>query len=236
MSGGGAVVRWMFPDGHRYARFVPPLLVLTFVSGLVDAASFLGLGRVFVANMTGNVVFLGFALSGAAQLSAPASAAALAGFLAGAATGGAWHREAEPGRLFAPLVAAQALLVALALAGQAADWGRYPVLVPLACGMGLQNALVHRLGVPDLTTTVMTRTLTGLAVDRPGPGTVRRGASVAVLAAGALAGGLLHAHAGVEGVLVAALALLLLLAVVPAARHRYDDEPAGGHGPPPERE
>ncbi|MFD5107937.1 YoaK family protein [Streptomyces cinereoruber] len=236
MSGGGVVVRWTFPDGHRYARFVPPLLVLTFVSGLVDAASFLGLGRVFVANMTGNVVFLGFALSGAAQLSAPASAAALAGFLAGAATGGAWHREAEPGRLFAPLVAAQALLVALALAGQAADWGRYPVLVPLACGMGLQNALVHRLGVPDLTTTVMTRTLTGLAVDRPGPGTVRRGASVAVLAAGALAGGLLHAHAGVEGVLVAALALLLLLAVVPAARHRYDDEPASGHGPPPERE
>ncbi|MFE5829891.1 YoaK family protein [Streptomyces sp. NPDC056488] len=231
MSGGGAVARWLFPDGHRYARFVPPLLVLTFVSGLVDAASFLGLGRVFVANMTGNVVFLGFALSGAAQLSAPASAVALAGFLAGAAAGGAWRREAEPGGLFAPLVTAQALLIALALAGQAAGWGRYAVLVPLACGMGLQNAVVHRLGVPDLTTTVMTRTLTGFAVDRPGPGTVRRGVSVVVLAAGALAGGLLHARTGVEGTL--AVALALLLAVVPAAR-RWHDGPAGGRGPLPD--
>ncbi|KOX16268.1 YoaK family protein [Streptomyces sp. NRRL F-6491] len=208
----------MFPEGHPRARFAPLLLVLTFLSGLVDAASFLGLGRVFVANMTGNVVFLGFALSGVAQLSALASAVALTGFLAGAVAGGAWRRDAEPGRLFAPLLAVQALLVALALAAQGAGWGRYAVLVPLACGMGLQNAVVHRLGVPDLTTTVMTRTLTGLAADRPGPATVRRGLSVATLAAGALSGGLLHARAGVEAVLVAAL--VLSLAVVLAARHR----------------
>ncbi|MFF7177506.1 DUF1275 family protein [Streptomyces sp. NPDC008121] len=218
MSGGGTVARWLFPNGHLYERFVPSLLVLTFVSGLVDAASFLGLGRVFVANMTGNVVFLGFALSGVAGLSAAASAVALAGFLAGAAAGGAWRRKTEPGALFASLVVFQALLAGLAFAGQAAGWGRYAVLVPLACGMGLQNAVVHRLGVPDLATTVMTRTLTGLAVDRPGPGSMRRGASVVVLAAGALAGGLVHAHHGVEGVLVAVL--VLLTGVVVAARPR----------------
>ncbi|MFJ5834631.1 YoaK family protein [Streptomyces sp. NPDC093089] len=218
MSGDGKVTRGLFPDGHRYARFVPLLLVLTFVSGLVDAASFLGLGRVFVANMTGNVVFLGFALSGVAQLSALASAVALAGFLAGAVAGGAWRREAEPGTLFAPLIAFQALLLALALGAQAAGWGRYAVLVPLACGMGLQNAVVHRLGVPDLTTTVMTRTLTGLAADRPGPAGIRRGVSVTVLAAGAFAGGLLHAQSGVEGVLLAVLTLLL--GVVVAARRK----------------
>ncbi|WP_432061824.1 YoaK family protein [Streptomyces sp. S1] len=215
-AGGGrsGAAGWrMFPEGHPRARFAPLLLVLTFLSGLVDAASFLGLGRVFVANMTGNVVFLGFALSGVAQLSALASAVALTGFLAGAVAGGAWRRNAEPGRLFAPLVGVQALLVALALAGQGAEWGRYAVLVPLACGMGLQNAVVHRLGVPDLTTTVMTRTLTGLAVDRPGPATVRRGASVVTLAAGALVGGLLHARAGVEAVLVAALVLSLVVAL-----------------------
>ncbi|MFJ6352760.1 YoaK family protein [Streptomyces sp. NPDC092046] len=231
MSGGGQVSRWLFPDGHRYARFVPLLLVLTFVSGLVDAASFLGLGRVFVANMTGNVVFLGFALSGVAQLSALASAVALAGFLAGAVAGGAWRREAEPGGLFASLIAFQALLLAFALAAQAAGWGRYAVLVPLACGMGLQNAVVHRLGVPDLTTTVMTRTLTGLAVDPPGPTSLRRGVSVAVLAAGALAGGLLHAHAGVEGVL--GTVLVLLLGVIVAARSFSARRPAdGGLGEP----
>ncbi|MFE0651948.1 YoaK family protein [Streptomyces sp. NPDC059534] len=213
MTGGGVAARWLFPEGHRYARIAPLMLVLTFVSGLVDAASFLGPGRVFVANMTGNLVFLGLALAGAAQLSALASALALTGFLAGAAAGGAWRRDAEPGRLFAPLVAVQGLLVALALAAQWAGWGRYAVLVPLACGMGLQNAVVHRLGVPDLTTTVMTRTLTSLAADRPGPAVVRRGVSVAALAAGAIAGGLLHAGSGVQGVLVAVLVLLVAVAL-----------------------
>ncbi|MEU4066498.1 YoaK family protein [Streptomyces wedmorensis] len=233
MSGGGKVARWLFPGGRHYARFAPLLLVLTFVSGLVDAASFLGLGRVFVANMTGNVVFLGFALSGVAQLSALASAVALAGFLAGAFAGGVWRRESEPGDLFAPLIAFQALLLALALVTQAADWGRHAVLVPLACGMGLQNAVVHRLGVPDLTTTVMTRTLTGLAVDRPGPASLRRGMSVTMLAAGALVGGLLHTQAGVEVVLATALALLL--GVIVAARS-WNDGSTGGHASPPRRE
>ncbi|MFF8837525.1 YoaK family protein [Streptomyces sp. NPDC015130] len=233
MSGGGKVAGWLFPGGHRYARFVPLLLVLTFVSGLVDAASFLGLGRVFVANMTGNVVFLGFALSGVAELSAAASAVALAGFLAGAFAGGAWRRETEPGGLFATLIAFQALLLALALAAQAGGLGRYAVLVPLACGMGLQNAVVHRLGVPDLTTTVMTRTLAALAVERPGRAGLRRGMSVTVLAAGALAGGLLHDQAGVEGVLVTVL--VLLLGVVVAARP-FSEGPASGRAPLPERE
>jgi hypothetical protein len=41
------------------------LLALTVVTGLVDAVSILRLGRVFVANMTGNVVFTGFAVTGA---------------------------------------------------------------------------------------------------------------------------------------------------------------------------
>jgi uncharacterized membrane protein YoaK (UPF0700 family) len=40
------------------------LMALTAVSGLVDAVSYLGLGHVFTANMTGNVVVLGFAAAG----------------------------------------------------------------------------------------------------------------------------------------------------------------------------
>ena len=59
-------------------------MTLTVVTGLVDAVSYLALGHVFVANMTGNVVFLGFALAGAPGLSAPASLAALVAFLVGA--------------------------------------------------------------------------------------------------------------------------------------------------------
>jgi hypothetical protein len=66
-------------------RLMFSLMLLTFVTGLVDAASVLGLGRVFTANMTGNVVFLGFALGGAQDVSIAASLVALASFLVGAA-------------------------------------------------------------------------------------------------------------------------------------------------------
>src|SRR5438309_7013908 len=65
------------------------MLVLTVLTGVVDAVSILSLGRVFVANMTGNVVFIGFALAGASGFSLAASLSALAGFLVGAAAGGA---------------------------------------------------------------------------------------------------------------------------------------------------
>src|SRR5438105_6006964 len=68
---------------------LPPLLLaLTVVTGLVDAFSYLVLGQVFVANMTGNVVFLGFALAGASRFSAPASLSALGAFSIGAVAGG----------------------------------------------------------------------------------------------------------------------------------------------------
>jgi uncharacterized membrane protein YoaK (UPF0700 family) len=64
------------------------LLGLTVVSGVIDAVSILALGRVFVANMTGNVVFVGFAISGAPGFSLAASLFALVGFLTGALFGG----------------------------------------------------------------------------------------------------------------------------------------------------
>src|SRR6185503_17419800 len=68
---------------------LPPLLLgLTVVTGLIDAFSYLALGHVFVANMTGNVVFLAFALAGAPGFSIGASLIALFAFIAGAAIGG----------------------------------------------------------------------------------------------------------------------------------------------------
>ena len=55
---------------------LPPLLLaLTLLTGLVDATSYLKLGHVFVANMTGNVVFLGFGIAGAGGISIWASLA-----------------------------------------------------------------------------------------------------------------------------------------------------------------
>src|ERR1700716_2756325 len=79
MAGGG-------PIGRRW--LVAALLTLTAVTGLIDAVSYLRLGHVFVANMTGNVVFLGFALSDAREFSVPASLLAIAAFLGGAVVGG----------------------------------------------------------------------------------------------------------------------------------------------------
>src|SRR6201994_5124126 len=74
------------------------MLVLTVLTGVVDAVSILSLGRVFVANMTGNVVFVGFALAGAPGFSLSSSLFALAGFLVGAFVGGQIHGRSGPNR------------------------------------------------------------------------------------------------------------------------------------------
>jgi len=76
------------PKHGKDGPLPPLLLVLTMITGLVDAVSYLELGHVFVANMTGNIVFLGFAAAGAPGLSVPASLAAIGAFLAGALAGG----------------------------------------------------------------------------------------------------------------------------------------------------
>ncbi|MFD3455397.1 YoaK family protein [Streptomyces sp. NPDC058691] len=218
----GRAAARLFPGTPGHHGVLPPLLlVLTFVTGVVDAVSYLGLGRVFVANMTGNVVFLGFALAGDRSLSALASLTAGAAFFAGAAAGGRLVlRVAHPVRLFTLLVAAHAVLVAAAMGTCVADTSRYVPIVLLALGMGLQNAVVRKLAVPDLTTTVLTLTLTGLAADRRGPATARRVLSVAAMFAGALVGGLLQIRHGNAVALAPALVLLaaVALAAVPGSR------------------
>ena len=64
------------------------LHLFTFVTGLIDAISYIALGHVFTANMTGNIVFLGFASVGVPGLSALRSLTALTAFLVGALIGG----------------------------------------------------------------------------------------------------------------------------------------------------
>jgi len=103
--------------GDRHGPLVPMMVALTLLTGLVDAVSYLRLGHVFVANMTGNVVFLGFALAGAGGLSVAASLVALASFLLGAFAGG-WlgsRNAAHRGRLLRAATVVQALLIMLAL-------------------------------------------------------------------------------------------------------------------------
>ena len=64
------------------------LFGMTAVTGLVDAVSFLSLGRVFTANMTGNIVLLAFATAHVPGLSIARSLTALLAFLVGAILGG----------------------------------------------------------------------------------------------------------------------------------------------------
>ncbi|UOB15298.1 DUF1275 domain-containing protein [Streptomyces sp. HP-A2021] len=225
------------PKGDRHGPLMPLMLTLTVVTGLVDAVSYLALGHVFVANMTGNVVFLGFALAGADGLSAPASVVAMAAFLAGALVGGrsGTRFAAHRGRLLTVATALQTLLVAGAVVTAAVTHGtvgtgaQYTLIVLLGLAMGLQNAVARRLGVPDLTTTVLTLTLTGLAADSspaggatPRPG--RRLLSVLAMFLGALAGAVLLLHT--ELALALGLALVLLV-VTSAAVHRLSgsDDP-----------
>jgi uncharacterized membrane protein YoaK (UPF0700 family) len=183
------------------------LIVLTFTTGLIDAASYIGLGRVFVANMTGNVVLLGFAVADVPGLSVMRSLLSLAGFLLGAAAGGRLETVlAGDNRrkwLFIVGIVETVLIVGAAFASFGFDIDAavpverlYVMIVLTAIAMGLRNATVRSLRVADLTTTVLTLTLTGLAADSSlaggdSPRVGRRIFSVIVLFAGAAAGAFL---------------------------------------------
>jgi uncharacterized membrane protein YoaK (UPF0700 family) len=207
---------------------LPPLMVLlTILTGIVDALAYLRLGHVFVANMTGNVVFLGFAAAGAHGLSVPGSLLALGCFLPGGAAAGrlAGRFGENRLRLLRAAAAVQLLLciVAVAVAAAAGDElgtaGRYALIAFLALAMGVQNATARRLAVPELTTTVLTLTLTGIAADsRLGGGsgarTARRVLSVAAMLLGAVIGAVLLLHvAPVAPIALAAGILAVVLGV-----------------------
>jgi len=208
----------------------PPVPValgaLTVVSGLIDAVSFLALGRVFTANMTGNLILLGFAAAGEPGFDIAASLTALGAFLVGAGIAArlaAALAGREPHRWFLSAVSAEAALTAVA-GGCAFLAPRYPAVAALALAMGLRNATVNRLAVPDMTTTVLTRTITALAGDlvvrsaADRPATTRRLASVIALVAGAVAGALLVRHLATGWVLVL---VACLQALVAAAHHAH---------------
>ena len=162
-----------FPAATRGTDRDAPLLLLTVVTGIVDAVSFLRLGHVFVANMTGNVVFLGFAAAGTPGLSALSSILAIGAFVLGALVGGRLSAAISNHRGYLVACAisikialvAVALIIALATEGIASNARDYALIVLLGLSMGVQNAVARRVGVPDLTTTVLTMTITGLSAD-----------------------------------------------------------------------
>ena len=254
-----------------YGPLYALLLTLTVVTGVVDAVSILALGRVFVANMTGNVVFAAFALVGAPGFSLSASLFALAGFLVGAYAGGVLITRSgrDRGLLLRAGCAVELAfgVVALALAAASGDpgvthgtigliGGEFSGAVTdalaalLAIAMGVQNAVARRLAVPDMTTTVLTMTLTGVGADiraifgeegRAGGAARiaaraalgRRLMAVAAMVIGALAGASLALRVSPLSALALAAALLAVAAAGAALATR---RPAGWRAfPAPKR-
>ena len=146
----------IIPDRDGKHGPLPPLLVtLTVVTGLVDAFSYLVLGHVFVANMTGNVVFLAFALVGARGSRSWPPGGALAAFALGAlAVVGLGRLGHHRGRLLGGTAAVQVLLLLAAVVTRGGRERhlpagfRYALIVVLAASMGVQNATARRLAVP----------------------------------------------------------------------------------------
>ena len=201
------------------------LVGLTILTGMVDALSVLRLGEVFVANMTGNIVFLGFDVAGVAGFSASVHLTALAAFILGAAVGGrlgaafGHHR----GRLIAVVAAAKcgfastAVCISLLMAQPDAPGLRYALIGLLATSMGLQNAAVRHLRTPDLTTTVLTGTITALASDLAVAGgnagqLIRRVLSALLLFIGAATGAIILKLAGITALLLVNLVLVACIA------------------------
>jgi uncharacterized membrane protein YoaK (UPF0700 family) len=180
------------------------MMALTFVTGLLDAVGYLGLDRVFTGNMTGNIVILGMGLAAEDNLPVLGPLLALGGYVAGAAGAGRLLRRHAAA--WAPIVTGMFLVSAcvLLVAGTvlaawdlgAASRAAPVIAATIAMLMGTQAAAARALSVADMTTVVVTSTITAYASQTlfmPGWAwlTHRRLWAIVAIFAGALTGALL---------------------------------------------
>lgn len=207
-------------------RLVPLVFLLSATAGIIDAVSVLGLGKVFTANMTGNIVFLGLAVARTPGFAIAPSLTALLSFLGGAVIGGRVHKASGPARLrrWAKICAAAEVMLLVAAAFVAFGYsaatlsegvGRYATIGLLAVAMGLRNATMRQFNAPDLTTTVLTTILTAIASESSLAGGTnanlgRRLLPVVAIFAGAIIGAFLVLHVGVVAPLLLAATLDLI--------------------------
>ncbi|WNB85141.1 YoaK family protein [Cellulomonas sp. ATA003] len=228
------------------------LLLLTAATGTVDAVSYLALDRVFTGNMTGNVLFIGFALVGVAEIPLLNNVVALGGFALGSVVGGRvvgrGHTPRLPRSGAWVLACGAALAVALGVAWRVAgDPEPVALLVVtalLAALMGAQVAAVKPIGNADITTVVVTSTLANLTREsRLAGGRQPRGAAtdrllaVVAMGAGAALGAAVIRAADGPAALLSASGLLVLGAAAlargrlvqrAAERAVQDDGDSGG--------
>ncbi|WP_163720446.1 YoaK family protein [Mycolicibacterium psychrotolerans] len=161
------------PSPVSYRQTLTALLLLTFTTGLIDAVSVLILGHVFVANMTGNVIFLGFWFVPHSGVDLTAAVVAFAGFVLGTIVGGrlSRHLESHLRRWLVTALGAEAVLLAVlaVLAGTGVldyhDNRKLILIAGLAVAFGAQNATARQFGIQELSTTVLTSTIVGIGFD-----------------------------------------------------------------------
>jgi len=190
------------PAAEKIAPYV--LLGMTAVTGLVDAVSFLSLGSVFTANMTGNILLLAFATARVPGLSVARSSTALVAFFIGALLGGritagasddSRIRFATQAFLLEVVFLSAASFCSIGYRSDLVEHSLQPLVLIAFTGlaMGTRNAAVRKLAIPDMTTTVLTLTVTGIAADSSlakgnNPRLTRRVASVLAIFLGAALG------------------------------------------------
>lgn len=219
---------------------VVALLMLTFATGLVDAISVLVLGHVFVANMTGNVVFLGFWLAPSTTVDLAGVMVSFTSFLIGTVIGGRYarHLRAKVRIWLATALGTEVVLLAVmaTLVGTGVlDYRTPQKLILIAClaiTFGAQSAAARQFGVQELSTTVLTSTIVGIGVDsRLAGGTGEREklriTIVFTLCVGAAAGAtLLHLGLapviGLAACVVAASLAVFLLGPQADSHHRTE--------------
>ena len=227
------------------------MLLLTFSTGIADAVGYLGLDKVFTGNMTGNVVILGMGASGTTDLPVEGPVVALLAFMAGATWGGRLLRGAATGSwtrtttLLLCLVGTAFGVAAgiVAIDGMAiGSPAALSLTALLAAAMGLQAAVARRVAVKDVTTVVVTSTITGLAADsRLGTGHgqpwIRRACAIVLIGSGAAVGALLLTVSfwlavGVPGVLTVAVAIIggRLSSLREVTTDDHGSRPTGGRG------
>ena len=212
------------------------LLLLTFSTGIVDAVSVLVLGHVFVANMTGNVIFLGFWFAPRTVVDMTAALVAFVSFVAGAVLGGrlARHLDDDVRRwLTVALGIEVVVLVALSiLTGTGVldyhDNTKLLLIAGLAVTFGSQSATARQFGIQELSTTVLTSTIVGIGFDsRLAGGTGQREklrySVVLTMCAGAMVGATMIRWAVAPVIALAAAAVAVSAAIFRFGRQRREE-------------
>lgn len=219
-------------------RMIRALVLLTMTAGMIDAVTFLGLGEVFAANMTGNLVVLGFAIAGAPTLSIGGPAVALGAFLAGAGLAGRLERPKISRhmyvvRLIRIEIAVVALAALLSIGFDAGDEPlRFLVIGVLAGGMGVRNETIRRIDVPELRTTVLTLAIAGFAAHEAehayGMGDRLRIAGITAMIAGAVISALLVLNASLAWALAAIVVVEAVTLLALGGAEGSDSATVGG--------